>query len=93
MMSTSIPQRAVYSVWFLLVPGYAYASDQMGSMNVMLIWATILLGALALIIWMPVAWLTRRMSDPRARLVVRILLPIVCAVVLVAVAVAMIMAK
>lgn len=93
MTCTSNSQRAMYSVWFLLVPGYAYASDQMGSMHVLLIWATILFGALALVLWLPVAWFTRRMSNARAKTALRILLPIVAGLFLVGLGITWILAK
>jgi hypothetical protein len=64
----------------------------MGSMYVLLLWATIILGGLALILWLPVAWLTRRMSNPRAKMALQILLPFLGTMSLVGLGVAWIMA-
>lgn len=51
------------------------------------------MGALALVLWLPVAWLTRRMSNPRAKVALRILLPILCGLILVALGITWILAK
>lgn len=93
MVFTCNRQRAMFALWLLLVPGYSYASDQMGSMYVLLLWVTILLGVLALVLWLPIAWLTRRMSNPRAKVALRVLLPIFGALLLVGLGIAWIMAK
>ena len=83
----------MFALWLSLAPGYSYASDQMGSMYVLLLWATILLGVLALVLWLPIAWLTRRISNPRAKVALRVLLPILGALLLVGLGIAWIMAK
>ena len=93
MACTSKCQRLVFFVWFALAPGYSYASDQLGSMNVLLLWVMILLAVLALVLSLPVVWLTRRMSNPRTKAVLRILLPILSGLVLVAFGTAWVLGK
>jgi hypothetical protein len=93
MVSTSNRMRVVFAVWASVAPGYSYASDQMGSMYVLLIWATILFGALALVLWLPVAWFTRRMSNAHAKTALRILLPILSGLLLVVFGVTWVLAK
>lgn len=88
-----MPPRLTFGIALALIPASALASDQMGGLYVLLIWAGIFLAAITLPGWLIVHVFTRRIQSARLRWALRLMAPILIVVLTIAAVWALLVAQ